>query len=145
MKKAFILILSILLMQNTNLFLNYEVFAYSSSSSDITISNKELNESTSNIHVTGNYPEVTGVSSKSLQKEIDDKLNKIYDTGINLAKKSNSTYLNFDYKYSENNGVYSIVIETTLTSGYTKQYVDTVNFDINANKMLCVSDVLGPN
>jgi hypothetical protein len=141
MKKIIIIIGLVLTIQNSMANKNI-TFANNRGS---TISTNTIDETKLRLRVGGNFPEVNNIRNAALNQAINQRLQTIFQTRVAIAQASNSTNITFDYKYSSRNGIYSIVIYSTINSGTVREMADTITFDTNTNRILTINDVLGTN
>ncbi len=93
------------------------------------INNDELFE------ITGTLP-IVNTKSTSLNKKLNEEINKTYETNIQSARKNNVAKLDFSYEVIDDEKYVSIILYTQATNLGITTYTDTFVFDKDTNKVI---------
>ncbi len=131
--KGMIIIKKIILTLIFIIFISTTSFASSYTKNHSILNNDELFE------VTGTLP-IADTNNLTLNKELDNRVDIIYRSRINNAKKGNITKLHFSYEEITSSNYVSIIIYSNITNLGTTTHADTLTFSKDTMKLVTIDD-----
>lgn len=113
--------------------------------SEASIREKKLLLRDEDVEIRGTLPVLERMKNVRLQNEVNIGIQDVYDQKVSAAKISRVKQLIFDHDYKYGSDVTTILLMTTYTSSSSKTEVNSFNFNEKTNRMVTISDILGPN
>ena len=107
------------------------------------VETKQLDLKEKNVEIRGEIPVINKFKNNALEKQINQKINNLIKQKVEFFALEKIKTVNTSYKIKANKNVISILIYFSLPEKIN--YLETINFNIQACSFLSIKNILGAN